>query len=233
MALPKYTFPIYTLTVPSTGKELKYRPFLVKDEKNLLLSQQSEEEVSMYDTLKAVIASCIIDGPKVDDLSVFDIEYIFTQLRCKSIGEQVELVFTCQNEKCGEKEPFSFNINPEIKKHPDHTNKIDLFEDVGVMMKYPGTEQMKKIAALDFNDPDAIIEMIASHVECVFDADQIYTNPTKKEMIQFIENLPRDASDKIKKFFETMPKLSQEVEYVCKHCGESHKYLVEGIQNFF
>jgi hypothetical protein len=233
MALPKYTFPIYTLQVPSSGKDLKYRPFLVKDEKNLLLSQQSEEEVSMYDTLKTVIASCIVEGPKVDDLSVFDIEYIFTQLRCKSIGEQVELVFTCQNEKCGEKESFSFNIDPEIKKNPEHTNKIELFEDVGVIMKYPGTEQMKKISTLDFNDPDAIIEMIASHVDCVYDNDQVYNSATKKETIQFIENLPRDASDKIKKFFETMPKLSQKVEYECKHCGEKHDYLVEGIQNFF
>jgi hypothetical protein len=232
MALPKYTSPIYTLKVPSSGKDLKYRPFLVKDEKNLLLSQQSEEEVSMYDTLKAVIASCIVEGPKVDDLSVFDIEYIFTQLRCKSIGEQVELVFTCQNEKCGEKEPHTFNIDPEIKKNPEHTNKIELFDSVGIMMKYPGTDQMKKISALNLDNPDEIIEMIASHIDFVYDENQVYTS-SKKETIQFIENLPRSASDKIKRFFETMPKLSQTVSYSCKHCGETNDYVVECIQNFF
>ena len=232
MALPKYSFPIYTLTLPTTGKEIKYRPFLVKDEKNLLLSQQSEEETAMYDTLKTVIASCVVDDTKTEDLSVLDIEYIFTQLRCKSIGEQVELIFTCQNEKCGQKESHTFDIKPEIIKHPEHTNKIELFDDVGVVMKYPGTEQMKKIMALNLNNPEEIIDMIAAHIDYVYDSEQVYSS-SKKELVKFIEELPRSASDKIKKFFETMPKLSQTVPYTCKHCGNTHDYTVEGIQNFF
>ena len=232
MALPKYTFPIYTLTVPSTGKEMKYRPFLVKDEKNLLLSQQSEEEVSMYDTLKTVIASCIVDDTKADSLAVFDIEYIFTQLRCKSIGESVELVFTCQNEECGAKTPHSFEIAPTVVTSAEHTNKIQLFDDVGIMMKYPGVGQMKKIQSLNMDNPDQIIEMIAEHVDFVYDDEQTYSS-SKKELIKFIEDLPRSASDKIKQFFDTMPHLSQTVPYTCKECGKSHEYVVEGIQNFF
>lgn len=235
MALPKYSYPVYTLKLPSTGKEVKYRPFLVKDEKNLLLSQQSEEEQSMYETLKTVIDSCIIEGVKVQDMAVFDLEYVFTQLRCKSIGEQVELVFTCLNEECKKKGNHTFAINPEVKKNADHTAKIDLFDNVGVMMKYPGTEQMKKIEKLDFTNPDEIIEMIASCIDYVYDDDQVYhtKDQSKKEVLQFVENMPRSASDKIKKFFETMPRLSQTVEYECKHCGEKNEYNVEGIQNFF
>lgn len=235
MALPKYSYPVYTLKLPSTGKEVKYRPFLVKDEKNLLLSQQSEEDVSMYETLKTVIESCVVEGAKVSEMAVFDLEYVFTQLRCKSIGEEVELVFTCVNEECKQKGNHKFQISPEVVKHPDHTPKIELFDGVGAILKYPGTEQMKKIQKLNFNNPDEVIDLIASCIDYIYDDDQVYhaKDQSKKELAQFVENLPRTASDKIKQFFETMPRLSQTIEYECKHCGNKHEYLVEGIQNFF
>lgn len=235
MGLPKYNFPSYTLTVPSTGKELKYRPFLVKDEKSLLLSQQSEEKVSMYTTLKSVISSCILDGTKVDELAVFDIEYIFTQLRCRSIGEEVELVFTCQNTECGKKEPHKFNIDAQVIKHEEHTNNIKLFDDVGIVMKYPSTDTLSKLKEEDLSDPEKIIGLIIECIDFIYNDDQVFhaKDQSKKELIKFIEELPRSAADKMKVFFETSPKLQQTVKYNCKHCGTESEYVIEGIDNFF
>lgn len=233
MSLPKYSYPVYTLVVPSTGKEMKYRPFLVRDEKNLLLSQQSEQVGSMYETLRSVIASCITDKTDVESLAIFDLEYIFTQLRCKSIGEDVELIFTCT--ECGKKTEHLFPIQAEVKMPEGHDKKIALFDNVGAVMKYPGVEQMKTIADIDFKNPEQVIELIASCIDYVYDEDNIYyaKDQTKKELVQFVENLPRNASDKIKNFFETVPKLSQTITFKCKHCDHENEYKVEGIENFF
>lgn len=235
MALPKYSYPTYTLTVPSTGKQLKYRPFLVKDEKHLLLSQQSEEALTMYDTLKSVVSNCIVDDTKIDTLAVFDLEYIFTQLRCRSIGEQVELIFTCQNDECKKKEPYTFTIDAKVDKPSNHTNKISLFDNVGIVMKYPGIEQMAKITKNDMSNPDHIIELIASCVDYIYDDETVYHSKeqSKKEMTKFIEDLPRNAADKLRDFFLSIPKLKQDVTYTCKHCGTESLYTIEGIENFF
>lgn len=235
MALPRYSYPTYTLTIPSNGKTLKYRPFLVKDEKNLLLSQQSEEEVSMYDTLKGVIASCILDDNKVDQLAVFDLEYIFTQLRCKSIGEQVELIFTCQNDECKKKEPHTFTIDAKVEKPKDHTNKINLFDNVGIVMKYPGTDQLTKITKTDLTNPDNIIDLIVSCIDYIYDDETVYhaKEQSKKELVKFVEDLPKSAADKLRDFFASIPKLKQTVQYTCKHCGTESSYDIEGIENFF
>lgn len=236
MALPLYKHPVYTLTLPSTGKEIKYRPFLVKDEKNLLLAQQSEEETNMIETLKNVIGSCILTKDvNVDEMPVFDLEYVFSQLRIKSVGENVELTFTCRNKECKEKTNISFKIDPVLIKSPDHTNKIDLFDDVGVVMKYANVGMLKQIKSLDLNDPEAILNLIIDSIEYVYDTESVYyTNKqSKKEMKEFVESLPREASEKIKRFFETIPKLQQVIEYDCPKCGTHNVYTAEGIESFF
>jgi hypothetical protein len=235
MSLPQYKHPIYTLKLPSSGKEVKYRPFLVKDEKNLLLAQQSEDEVTMLDTLKAVISNCILGDTKVDELPIFDIEYIFTQLRAKSVGENVDLLFTCRDKACGEKTKIGFKIEPKLVKEDDHSNKIDLFEDVGVVMKYATVDMLKEIQKLDLNDADAILRMIAHHVDYIYDAESVYPAKEQKEedLIKFLEDLPTAPTKKLKKFFESTPKLQQVVEYDCPKCGAHNTYTVEGIESFF
>ena len=139
MALPINTTAQYSLTIPSNGAKVKYRPFLVKEEKALLLAQQSEDPVVMVDTLKGVVASCVTGDYKADDLATFDLEYIFTQIRGKSVGETVDLLFpcdVCEDEKA--KVKISFDITKiQIEKSPEHNKKIDLFGDVGVVMRYP------------------------------------------------------------------------------------------------
>jgi len=236
MALPMYKHPTYTLKLPATGKEIKYRPFLVKDEKNLLLAQQSEVEMNMIDTLKNVIKDCILSkGVDVEELPIFDLEYIFTQLRTKSVGENVELLFTCTNDACKEQTKISFKIDPKLEIPEGHSCKIDLFDDVGVMMKYANVEMLREIGKLDLNNPDQIVKIICKSIDYIYDSESVYPSKdqTEAEMIKFVEGLPRTPTEKIRRFFETTPKLQQVVEYDCPACNEHNKYTVEGIESFF
>lgn len=236
MALPMYKHPTYTLKLPATGKEVKYRPFLVKDEKNLLLAQQSEIEMNMIDTLKNVIKDCILSKDvDVEELPIFDLEYIFTQLRTKSVGENVELLFTCSNEECKEQTKISFKIDPKLEIPEGHSCKIDLFDDVGVMMKYANVEMLKEISNLDLSNPDQIVKLIAKSIDYIYDSESVYPTKeqTEEDLIKFVEGLPRTPTEKIRKFFETTPKLNQLVEYDCPACGKHNEYSVEGIESFF
>jgi hypothetical protein len=236
MSLPMYKYPTYTLEMPVTKKKIKYRPFLVRDEKNLLLAQQSEEEINMLDTLKGVITNCIIDkNVNIDELPIFDIEYIFSQLRVKSVGENVELIFTCQNTECKEKTKLSFKIDPKLVIPEGHTNKLELFDDVGVVMKYANTSMLKDIQQMDLSDPDAIVSLIAKSIDYIYDAESVHHAKDEKfeDLVKFVESLPRNATEKIKKFFETTPKLQQKVEFKCPKCEHANSYDVEGIESFF
>jgi hypothetical protein len=236
MALPLYKHPVYVLRLPSTDKEVKYRPFLVKDEKNLLLAQQSEDETTMIETLKNVIASCIITKDvDVDEMPIFDLEYIFTQLRAKSVGENIELIFTCRTKDCGEKTKVSFKIDPKLFKDESHTNKIELFNDVGIVMKYANVSMIKDINKMNLDDPDQILNLIIRSIDYIFDADSVYhtKDQSEKDLKQFVESLPREASEKIKNFFLTTPRLQQKVEYTCPKCSTKNEYTAEGIESFF
>ena len=236
MTLPIYKHPIYTTKLPSNGKEIKFRPFLVKDEKNLLLAQQSEEELTMIDTVKGVIQDCIIDKKiKLDEMPIFDIEWLFCQLRIKSVGEEVSLYFTCKNTECGEKTKASFKINPELIKSEDHSTKIHIYDDVGVIMKYADPILLREIIKMEESDPNQMLRIVAGSIESIYDAESVYPakDQSEKELIKFIEALPRDCSNKLKKFFESTPKLAQKVSVVCPKCATNNLYLVDGIENFF
>jgi hypothetical protein len=240
MALPMNNMPMFTLIVPSTNKPAKYRPFLVKDEKALMIAQQSEDIGVMVDTLKEVVKSCLVDSIDVDSLATFDLEYIFTQIRGKSVGEKIELLFACdtdhgeQNEKAVTKITIDIS-NLEVKKDPSHTNKINLFQDVGVVMKYPTLEVAKKLEGNDLGDIDGIFDVISESIDFIYQGEDIYyaKDQSREELLQFLNNLTSDQFIRIQKFFETMPKLSKEVEYTCPICGKEHKKLLEGLQSFF
>jgi hypothetical protein len=236
MALPIYKHPIYTTKLPSNGKEIKYRPFLVKDEKNLLLAQQSEEELTMIDTVKSVIQDCIVDKKiNLDELPIFDIEWLFCELRVKSVGEEVSLFFTCRNDACAEKTKATFKISPTISKSENHTNKIDLYDNVGIVMKYADPILLKKMLQMNESDPNQVLKIIAGSIESIYDSESVYPakDQTEEELIKFIEALPRNCADKIKTFFESIPKLVQKVSVVCPKCETDNHYIVEGIENFF
>lgn len=234
------TTPTYTLVVPSTDATVKFRPFLVKEEKALLIAQQSEDPVVMIDTLKDVIKSCLQDKIDVDKLATFDLEYMFMQIRGKSVGETIDLVFPCdldhgeQNEKA--RATVTLDINTiKVEKSPEHTNKIELYGDVGVVMKYPTISVLKKLEGLDENDLDKVFDIMAYSIDYIYDGEQIYYAKEQKhdDLLQFINNLNSTQFVKLQKFFETMPKLRKEIEYDCPVCGKHHNKVLEGIQSFF
>ena len=237
MALPISTTPTYTLTIPSTDRQVKYRPFLVKEEKALLIAQQSEDPIVMVDTLKDIIKSCIKDEIDVDKLATFDIEYIFSQIRARSVGEVVELVFlcdTCEDEKAKVKVAFDLT-KIKVEKNPNHTNKIALFNDVGVVMKYPGVEIINKLQSVDSASMDQIFDVIIECIEYIYDSTELFhaREQTREELVQFLENLTSEQLSKIQQFFDTMPKIRLEVDYNCPVCGKAHHRYLEGINSFF
>lgn len=240
MSLPIMSTPTYNLVVPSTGAAIKYRPFLVKEEKALLIAQQSEDTTIMVDSLKEVIKSCVKDKIDVNKLATFDLEYIFTQIRAKSVGENIELLFPCDTDHGEDNEKARVKITIdlttlEIERDPKHTSKLELFEDVGVVLKYPTLDVMKNLENLDTTDLDAVFSIVADSIDYIYQGDDIFhgKEQKKEELVAFLNNLTSEQFLKIQEFFTTMPRLRKVVEYNCPVCGQHHKKTLEGMQSFF
>ena len=238
MALPVQNVPVYNIKIPSSKEEFKFRPFLVKEQKALLLAQQSEDPLVMVDTLKAVIDSCAKSKVDVDRLAVFDLEYIFSQIRAKSVGENVDLFFycdTCVDEKA--KVKISIDLTKlEVEFNPLHHAKIHLFGDVGIVMKYPTINVVKNIERYgESNDIDLTFDIIAECVDYIYDGEQLYyaKEQTKEELADFINNMTTEQFTKVEQFFDTLPKLQQKVSYNCPVCSKAHNKTLEGLNNFF
>jgi hypothetical protein len=242
--LPKLDVPIYELKLISNGKIVKFRPFLVKEQKIFLMASQSEDAKEVIDAIKQVLSNCVVDDTDVTSLPVFDLEFLFLNLRAKSVGENVELNYVCnnlvKNEKDGEEEEacggkIKLNVNlmeVDTIKNPEHTNKIMLTDKLGLMMKYPSFDIIKK---LNIQNESELLKVIISCIDYIFDENEIYyaKDTTEEELTDFIESMQQSDVQKIQKFFETMPKISKNVEFKCKKCGYEEKITIEGIQNFF
>lgn len=237
MALPMMKAPLYNAIIPSSKKEINFRPFLVKEEKALLLAQQSEDPKVMINTLKSIIENCIVDDVDPDKLAIFDYEYLFTQIRAKSVGEIVELVFlcdTCTDEKA--KAPVNLDISKFVVEFPEgHSNKIELFDDVGIMMKNPTIDTLDKLEQINDGDVNAIFDVVADCMESVYTTEEVFNtkDQTKQEVLDFLENLTQEQFKKVENFFLTMPKLRQRVEYDCPVCNKHHVKTMEGLESFF
>jgi len=246
MGLPKISVPQYTLKLPSTGEEIKYRPFLVKEEKILLIAMESEDEKEILDATKNVIQNCVFGNINIDTLPIFDIEYLFLWLRAKSKGEVIELKYNCPD--CKAEIPVSFNIEEiTLKKGDGHTNKIELTEELGICLKYPDMNLQSKIDSIEEDKQiNKLFKSIILCVDYIYDQDKMYASKdyTEKEMEEFLESLNDTQFKKISNFFETMPKLKHEVELVCINkvkregkknasCGYKEKLVLEGLQSFF
>lgn len=237
MALPMNKTPVYNMTIPSTGKSVKFRPFLVKDEKALLLAQQSEDPIVMINTLKEVIRDCLDKAVDVDALATFDIEYIFAQLRAKSVGENVELIVKCAHcEDENAKMKVSIDLTKlNVEKPEGHTDTIQLFGDVGIKLKYPDIDLIRKMETIKTDDMNQVFEIVVSCIDFIYDSEQMYyaKEQSKAEMMQFLENLTSEQFTKVQAFFETMPKIRQKIEFDCPVCGKHNETVLEGINNFF
>ena len=237
MPLPKISTPTYELVLPSSGKKIKYRPFLVREEKVLILAMESEDETQIATAVKDVIKNCIITrGVKVDDFATFDIEYVFLNIRGKSVGEDVEVLVTCPDD--GEtKVPTVINLD-DIKVHTgkDHNKDIVLDDDLTLRMKYPS---MSEFIKNNFSGEEITVEgtfdLIASCVEQVFNEEESWaaSDCTRKEMTEFLEQLSSKQFKEIERFFETMPKLSHTVKVKNPNTGVDNKIVLEGLNSFF
>ena len=245
MALPKIDVPTYETTLISSGKKVKYRPFLVKEQKLFLMASQSTDEKETVGVVKQVLNNCIISDIDVDDLPTFDLEHLFMQLRARSVGEVVNLKYNCNNtvkddkgedKVCGGLVKFDLNIL-DIKPiiDPDHNSKIEITDKLGIVMKYPTLGMVKNFDNLQSESIDTIMDVIVSCIDFIYDADQMYyaKDSTKEELMEFVDNLQQDDLEKIQKFFTTMPKISKPLDFKCGKCGYEEKIVVEGIQNFF
>ena len=236
MSLPIATTPLYKLTVPSTKKSLSFRPFLVKEEKALMIAQQSDDPDVMITTLKSVIKACVPDI-KVEDLAIFDIEYIFTQLRAKSVGETVDLILKCDT--CvDEKASVSYNIDLtklEVQIPEDHNKTIPLYNDVGLVMRYPSLDVLRRIENIDGKDVDSVFDIIYSCIEHIYTSQEMFAAKDQKfdDVKEFVDNLTREQFVKIQKFFESMPKLEHRVKYKCPLCSKEHDKMIRGLDSFF
>jgi hypothetical protein len=239
MALPKQNTPIYTIEIPSSKQKFKFRPFLVKEQKALLLAQQSEDMSVMVDTLKQVIESCSQTKVDVDALAIFDLEYIFSQIRAKSVGEKVELFFFCDTcEDDAAKVKITIDLTQlQVEEFAGHTSKIELFDDVGVVLKYPSIDVVKKIEMIGrgTSEIDMVFDVIVECIDYIYDTNEVYyaKEQTKEELSNFINELTSEQFTKIESFFETIPKLRKQVDYKCPVCGKSHNKVLEGLDSFF
>lgn len=243
MALPKLDVPLYELILPSTEETISYRPFLVKEEKILLMAMEGKDEKEITKAVKQIINNCVVtEGIDSEKLPLFDIEYLLLNLRSKSMGDTIKTSYVhqdCPQAKKEEREPKSIEVeidvsSIEVTKDPTHTNKIQLTKDVGVIMKYPDVSMMDKMQKTDITTPDSAINIITKCIESLYDEKTVYgkTDYTPKELKEFILNLTQEQFSKIEHFFATIPKLQTEIEFVCD-CGYKEKILLEGLSSFF
>ena len=237
MALPVNPTPIYNLVIPSTNKNVKFRPWLVKEEKALLIAQQSEESEVMTDTLKSVIESCVLDKIDLSELATFDMEYIFTQIRGKSVGENVDLILKCKH--CDDPKArikITFDITKIDVVIPEgHTKKIHLFDNVGVVMKYPTIDSIRRLDILQSNNIDAIFNIVTTCIDYIYDSEEIFyaSESTQEELNNFICGLTSEQFIKLEKFFDNMPQMKKELDYKCPICGADNHIILEGMTSFF
>jgi hypothetical protein len=237
MTLPRPPVPTYELELPSTGKTVKYRPFLVSEEKILLMAMESDDEKQITDAVKDIVKACVITkGIKVEELASFDIEYLFLNIRGKSVGEEVQMKITCNDDNETEVD-YTLNIaEVKVQKDPNHKNKIMLDDSTGIVMKYPGMEQfiqtqimMKTLSA------EEVFDIIVDSVYQIFSGEDVYEAKTtsKKEIEDWMGGLTSKQFEKIKDFFATMPRLSHTFTVKNPNTGADCEYTIEGLVNFF
>lgn len=217
MALPKLKTPLFDVTIPSTAKDAKFRPFLVKEEKILLMAQAAGDKKSIINALQQILNNCmnLNDGSKLDvtTLTTFDIEYIFLKIRAKSVDNMVELTYT-DNEDDKE---YKFKVSLDdidVQRHKDHSNKIKVTDEVGLILRYPTATEINAIDdTLSF--ADISVEIVKTCIEKIYDAETVYETKesTKEEMQEFVDNLPVKAFEQVNKFVDTMPKMYHKIEY--------------------
>ena len=236
MALPKLITPTYELEVPSTDEKLKYRPFLVKEEKILMIAMESKENAQIVNAVKDIVSHCTFNKLDIGTMPMFDIEYIFLQIRAKSVGEVSKIKILCPDDK---KTYASVEIDLtkiEVQVGDEHTNKIELTDDMGMILKYPTIDSFSA-GGIQEVTADNMIEMVGACVLQIYEekGEKVYEakDQTKKELAEFIENLDTKQFKKVQKFFDTMPKLKHEMTIKNPKTKKESKITLNGLNDFF
>lgn len=240
MPLPKIATPQYTLDLPSTGKSIKYRPFLVKEEKILILALESEDVKQITSAIKQILKDCIITkGIKVEELPTFDIEYIFLHVRGRSVGEAIELIVTCSDDGTTEVPVKVFIDEIQVQKDPDHSTDINLGDGLVLRMKYPSLNEFIQnnfdFSSNDVSSIEKSFDIVSSCIDMVFNADECWAaaDCTKKELNDWIETLTSQQFQEVEKFFNTMPKLSHTFKVTNPNTKKESEVTLEGLTSFF
>ena len=238
MPLPKIATPTYELDLPSTGKTISYRPFLVKEEKVLVIALESEDTKQITTAIKAVLKNCVLTkGIKVETLPTFDIEYFFLNIRGKSVGEELEVNIICPDDE-ETNVPIFINLDDiQIQKSDEHDKQIKLDDKLMMEMKYPSLEQFIK-NNFDFDDKNAMdqsFDLIATCIDKIYNEDEVWATAdcTKKEVKDFLESMNSSQFKEIEKFFETMPKLKHIIEVTNPNTKVTSEVVLEGLASFF
>ena len=236
MPLPTIATPTFELTLPSNGKKIKYRPFLVKEEKILILAIESNNMMDITRSIKDVLKSCILTKDvKVDNLPTFDIEYVFLNIRARSVGESIDLLVTCPDDGKTQVQTKIFIDEIEVKKTEGHKQDVKLDDTYTMRLKYPSLDQFIDDNFNFDTDKDTAFEIISTCIDMVFSDDEAWEakDCTKKELVEFVERLNSSQFKEIEDFFETMPKLSHDIEVENPNTKVKSTVVLEGLASFF
>ena len=235
MALPELNTARYSMVIPSTGQTVNYRPYLVKEEKILMMAMESDDNKVIARATVDVIKSCIEDEIDVDGLAMFEIETIFLALRSKSVGESMELKIKCGDESCNKVSDVYINFDDiEIPEISNEKTNIMLTDDVGVVMKYPSMRDVDKMGKVDENDAEQAMSMIMACIDSIFDEDAVYpaSDESSKSLTNFVDSLNNVQFLKLSEFFRDMPAVQHTVNYKCE-CGKEQEQVLKGLSSFF
>ena len=240
MPLPTITTPTYELSLPSTGKKIKYRPFLVKEEKILILALETRDQNQITNAVKDVLKKCVITrGVKIDDLPTFDIEYLFLNIRAKSIGEDINMIVTCPDDRKTEVDVTVYVDEIKVIKSKEHVKDITLDKDMTLRMKYPSLNQFIE-TNFDTKEEsqttvDKTFQLIADCMDTVYTKEDAWDSKdySPNERLEFIEQLSSKQFKQVEKFFATMPKLSHTIEVINPNTKEKNSIVLEGLSDFF
>jgi citrate lyase gamma subunit len=240
MALPKIDVPVYELDLPLSKKHIRFRPFLVKEQKNLLMAMETDDGETIERNIRQVLNNCTItDDVEIDKLPVVDVEYYFINLRARSVGEVVENDYICTNEvdgaQCGGKMKGTLNLlDINVNIDPNRKDIIQLTDKISMKLKYPEFSLVERLKNKD-STIDVAFAVVVDSIEYIFDGEQYYHayESSKEELTQFVESLNQNQFSKLEEFFDNLPTLNKKMELKCGKCGFNHSIEIEGLESFF
>ena len=238
--LPKIDTPVYDLDLPLSKKHIRFRPFLVKEQKNLMMAMEADDKETIERNIRQVLTNCTLtDNFDVDRLPVIDVEYYFINLRARSVGEIVENKYICTNEvdgvQCSNKMETKFNLlDITVDINPNAKDIIQLTDKISIKLKYPEFSLIDKLKQKE-TAVDIAFEVVVDSIEYIYDGEQYYhaNETSKEELMQFIESLSQEQFSKLEEFFDNLPKMNRKVEMKCSKCGFDHTISMEGLESFF